>query len=119
MIYGHLGFPAMGTQGSAWATCAARVYMAAFLFVAIALEHRRRGDAHPHVPFTIEPRRLRRLIGLGFPAASQVTLEVGVFAAVTALAGKLDPVSLASHQIGDGGCVHVDRLARPASPDLV
>ncbi len=35
----------------------------------------------------------------GFPAASQVTLEVGVFAAATALAGKLDPVSSGSHQI--------------------
>jgi MATE family multidrug resistance protein len=36
---------------------------------------------------------------LGVPAASQVTLEVGVFAAVSALAGRLDPVSLGSHQI--------------------
>src|SRR5206468_8562856 len=29
----------------------------------------------------------------------QITLEVGVFAAVTALAATLDPISLASHQI--------------------
>ena len=43
--------------------------------------------------------RIKRLVALGFPAASQVTLEVGVFAAATALAGKLDPVSSGSHQI--------------------
>ena len=99
LIYGHIGFRAMGTQGSAWATCLARVYMAAFLFAAIAFEHRRRGETHPQVPFRIEAARMRRLIALGLPAASQITLEVGVFAAATALAGTLDPISLASHQI--------------------
>jgi MATE family multidrug resistance protein len=98
-IYGTLGAPALGVEGAAWATCVARVYMAAFLYGAILREHRRRGDAHPHVPFRIDLARVRRLLALGIPAASQVTLEVGVFAAVTALAGTLDPVSLASHQI--------------------
>ena len=42
---------------------------------------------------------MRRLIGLGLPAARQVTLEVGVFAAATALAGRLPPAALAAHQI--------------------
>ena len=46
-----------------------------------------------------EVARMRQLIALGLPAASQVTLEVGVFAAATALAGRLAPVALASHQI--------------------
>jgi MATE family multidrug resistance protein len=46
-----------------------------------------------------EIARLRQLVNLGFPAASQVTLEVGVFAAATALAGRLEPVSSGSHQI--------------------
>ena len=36
---------------------------------------------------------------LGFPAAMQMTLEVGVFAAASALAGRMLPVSLAAHQI--------------------
>jgi len=99
LIFGQLGAPALGVAGAAWATVIARVYMAAFLFVAIRREHRRRGDAHPHVPFALDPDRLRRLAALGLPAASQVTLEVGVFAAVSALAGRLDPVSLGAHQI--------------------
>ena len=42
---------------------------------------------------------MRRLLRLGLPAAGQVTLEVGVFAAATALAGRLAPASLAAHQI--------------------
>jgi MATE family multidrug resistance protein len=51
------------------------------------------------VSWRLEWRRLGRLMRLGFPAASQVTLEMGVFSAASALAGRLDAVSLASHQI--------------------
>ena len=99
LIWGHVGLPALGINGSAWATVGARVYMAAFLGVAIVREHRKRGDAHTRMPFAFDAGRVRRLLALGLPAASQVTLEVGVFAAVSALAGTLDPVSLGAHQI--------------------
>jgi MATE family multidrug resistance protein len=99
LIYGHLGLPALGVTGSAWATTAARIYMAAFLYVAIRVEHRNRGDRHPRVSSGIHWERIARLMALGFPAASQVALEVGVFAAATALAGQLDPVASGSHQI--------------------
>jgi multidrug resistance protein, MATE family len=99
LIYGNLGMPALGVEGSAWATTMARVYMAAFLYLAIRLEHGRRGHRHPQVDWAINPVRIGRLIALGFPAASQVALEVGVFAVATALAGRLDPVSSSAHQI--------------------
>jgi MATE family multidrug resistance protein len=99
LIYGNLGMPALGVVGSAWATTAARVYMAAFLYLAIRFEHQRRGHRYSHVDLGIDPARIRRLVTLGFPAASQVALEVGVFATATALAGRLDPVSSGSHQI--------------------
>jgi MATE family multidrug resistance protein len=98
-IYGNLGVPAFGVEGSAWATTMARLYMATFLFLAVRREHRRRGDAHPQVAYSLEWARMRRLLALGGPAASQITLEVGVFALVTALAARLDPISSASHQI--------------------
>jgi len=99
LIYGNLGMPALGVEGSAWATTIARVYMAAFLYLAIRGVHRRRGHRHPKVDLAFDPVRIRRLIGLGAPAASQVGLEVGVFAVATALAGRLDPVSSGAHQI--------------------
>ena len=99
LIWGHFGAPALGITGSAWATVGARIYLAAFLYFAIVFEHRRRGDAHPHVPFALDVSRVRQLFALGAPAAAQVTLEVGVFAAASFLAGRLDPVSLGSHQI--------------------
>ena len=99
LIYGRLGMPALGVTGSAWSTCIARVYMASCLFVVIRREHRRRGAAHPHVSFAVDAERLRRLLALGAPAASQITLEVGVFVLATGLAARLDAVSSASHQI--------------------
>jgi MATE family multidrug resistance protein len=43
--------------------------------------------------------RIRILSRLGLPAAGQILLEVGVFAAATAIIGRLDPVALAAHQV--------------------
>jgi MATE family multidrug resistance protein len=99
LIYGHFGMPALGVVGSAWATLIARVYMMAFLLGTIRRVHQQRGQAHPHVAFRPDRERLRQLVRLGFPAASQVTLEVGVFAASTALGGRLTPTAAAANQI--------------------
>ncbi len=94
LIFGHFGAPALGVAGAAWATVAARTVMACVLFATIV--HR---DAPRVMAGRIELSRIRRLLALGLPAASQVTLEVGVFAAATALAGRLAPAALAAHLI--------------------
>jgi multidrug resistance protein, MATE family len=99
LIYGHFGAPAMGVRGSAYATLAARIFMAAWLLVVIV-----RHEAHvtPRLrdtPPGLELSRVRRLFVLGFPAAGQVVLEVGVFTAATALAGRVSANALAAHQI--------------------
>ena len=113
LIFGHLGAPAMGVRGSAWATVVARIIMAGVLLAVILYRERsfvsawlRRGHGvtlaqpegrRPRSRIDMAP--MRRLLALGLPAASQVTLEVGVFAAATALAGRLAPAALAAHQI--------------------
>jgi multidrug resistance protein, MATE family len=100
LIYGHLGFPALGTTGAAWATVLSRIYMAAVLCLAIAAsDRRRRQDLAAETPRRVEWAAIRRLMALGGPAAFQILLEVGVFAAATALAGRLAPAALAAHQI--------------------
>jgi MATE family multidrug resistance protein len=116
-IYGRLGFPALGVSGSAVATLFARVYMFGVLVVAVWwYDKRRTAEAlgRPvdsstvalakveglwHVDRVFDVARLRRLIALGFPAASQLAAEVGVFVLATAMSGMLDPISSASHQI--------------------
>ena len=99
LINGHFGVPAMGVRGSAYATLAARIFMAAWLLIVIV-----RHEAHvtPRLrdtPLAIDLARLRRLFWLGFPAAGQTVLEVGVFSAATALVGRVSAEALAAHQI--------------------
>jgi MATE family multidrug resistance protein len=100
LIFGRWGFPALGVAGSAWSTVIARVAMAAVLF-GIILRHERvdqfgLGD----ISFLeFEWDRIGRLVKLGTPAALQITAEVGVFGAVAALAGRIDPIALAAHQV--------------------
>ena len=99
LIFGHWGFPALGVAGAAWATLIARLYMSAVLLIAIILYDRWRVSDIPALVAHLQRASFNRLLRLGFPAASTVALEVGVFASATALAGKLDPISAASHQI--------------------
>lgn len=98
LIYGNLGAPALGVAGAAWATVLSRVAMAGFLLGAI-LYQEREGAAGVFQGVRLQAACFRRLLALGLPAASQLTLEVGAFAAATALAGRLAPASLAAHQI--------------------
>ena len=95
LIHGNLGAPALGVDGAGWATCISRAYMVIVLAAAVAgLGFR------PRTPFAgVTIAGLRRILGLGWPAATQATLEYGAFAAVTMLAGRLDPSTLAAHQI--------------------
>jgi MATE family multidrug resistance protein len=99
LIYGRLGFPAMGAAGAGWATFASSWYMAVFLLGVILLLDREEGTGLLRTPRTFERARIARLVGLGGPAALQLALEVGVFATATALAGRLAPADLAAHHI--------------------
>jgi multidrug resistance protein, MATE family len=99
LVFGHLGFRAMGTVGSGWSTCIARTYMAAVLLgYCVYYEWRfktglRNVRRWPHMP------RVWRVLKLGFPAAMQLGLEVTIFAVATALIARLGAVPLAGHQI--------------------
>jgi multidrug resistance protein, MATE family len=99
LIYGHLGMPALGVAGSAWATVLARVYLFVVLLLAARHYDRLRDSGLATVSRRVSVDRLRKLWRLGLPAASQISIEVAAFAAATALAGRLDPISSASHQL--------------------
>jgi len=96
-IYGHWGFRAYGVPGSGWSTCVARLYMAGVLVA--ALLYKRKQFRLFATRLRVDIGRIGRLLALGFPAATQILLEVGVFSTVTAICGKLGAVSLAGHQI--------------------
>jgi MATE family multidrug resistance protein len=99
LIYGHLGFPAMGITGSGWSTCAARVYMALFLGITLWRVESKRPSASRWRAARVDLDRIWTLLKLGAPAATQILCEIGAFSAATALAAKLGPVPLAGHEI--------------------
>jgi len=99
LIYGHLGFSAMGVRGSALSTVVARVGMAVALIGFAWRYERKRG--HPLFRHWAGPQldRIRALIRLGLPAAGQIVMEVGAWNTATLSAGWLTPIALATHQI--------------------
>lgn len=99
LIYGHMGFRAYGIEGSAVSTILSRIYMAGYLAAAILLHERRRPTGLLRARPRIDWARIREMLQIGLPAASQILLEVGAFSAATVIAGRLTPVALAAHQI--------------------
>lgn len=86
--------PAMGVAGAAIATVVcAFVQLAIVLAAAMAIE----------VPAPVDHRPDRREMGeafrVGLPVGLQMGAEVGVFALVALLAGRLGPLQLAAHQV--------------------
>jgi MATE family multidrug resistance protein len=96
-IFGHLGMPAMGAVGAAWATAAARWLMAALLAIS-AWRHFHRYVLPLRADALLVPA-LWRMLAIGIPIGVHVMLEYGVFGVVGLLMGWLGPVQMAGHQI--------------------
>ena len=99
LVLGNLGAPKMGAEGSGWATCISRSYMAAALAI-VVLRHLRR-EERPATKYSARPdaRRIHELVALGLPIAGQIGIEVAVFAFVAILVGRISAVALAANQI--------------------
>jgi len=97
LIFGHLGAPALGVPGSAWATTLSRWLLVAILFV----------QARRRLTPLVRPMRreiwqaapLGRMLRLGLPIGAQMFLEFGAFALVALMMGWLGTRSMAGHQI--------------------
>jgi MATE family multidrug resistance protein len=99
LIYGHLGFRAMGITGSGWSTCMARAYMAFCLAITLLWVESKRLRHRWVGTLRIDVRRMSALLKLGAPAATQILCEIGAFSAATALCARLGPVPLPGHEI--------------------
>jgi MATE family multidrug resistance protein len=99
LIYGNLGAPALGVEGAGWATCFSRAYLALALLGYVLYHEQRYQMGLARAAWLPDLARIKRILALGFPAAGQMLAEIGVFALATAIIGRLDKASLASHQI--------------------
>jgi multidrug resistance protein, MATE family len=103
-VFGHLGAPALGATGAAWATTlsgwAMLAGLSAYVFGNRSLQCFRVRVRHE----SFDARLLGRLFRLGAPVGTQYGMEVGVFAAAGVLMGWFGKVPLAAHQVALNLC---------------
>jgi len=99
LIYGHLGVPRLGLTGAGISTLTSRTLGAVVIFAWLRLDPAMR-EAWPRrwlAPVSWD--RVRRMLGVGLPAAGCLLFEGGAFGAATVMMGWLGAASLAAHQI--------------------
>lgn len=94
LIYGALGFPALGVEGCGYATAASRWFMLIVLVVGVLPELRRWWPAR--LPAG-EAVKIVGLLGIGVPLSLQIGLEVWAFQAAGIMMGWLGETELAAH----------------------
>jgi len=98
LIFGNLGFPALGLTGAGVATLVARI----FQMVVIGwwmIRSDRLGVVRQAVRRTAWRRKTRELFCRGLPVAGQDVLEGGSFALGTLMLGWISAVALAANQV--------------------
>jgi MATE family multidrug resistance protein len=96
LVYGNLGVPAFGVQGSGWATCLSRIYMTLILAGAIIGAE---GRVLRMINWRPDWKRIAELFKLGGPAALQLAVEISVWAVTALLISRLGPLPAAAHNV--------------------
>ena len=95
LVFGYGGLPALGAAGAALATVAGTILQLGIVAAAVR-RIRVPGAASLH---RWNGSDIRRAYQVGWPVALQMAAEVGIFALVGVLAGRLGTLDLAAHQV--------------------
>ena len=99
LIFGHLGFPAMGIAGAAWATLAAAILQAIILLVWM-LRPAFHNKFQTRTAWRLDTKRMARLLWYGLPAGVQHTADILAFTIFTlVLVGRFGTIQLAAHNL--------------------
>ena len=99
LIYGNLGFPALGLAGAGYATLLTRVAMAAGLCWYVFTKARFRPFVQGFSLFKNDRRQVEVIIKKGLPSGFQHFFEISAFAGAAIIVGWLGTKPLAAHQI--------------------
>jgi putative MATE family efflux protein len=98
LIYGHLGMPALGAVGSAWATFLARL-TGALLLLGVLWRGRNGVSISGHGTWRPQPGVAGQVLRIGLPAALEEVLIIGAFATLTPIVAGLGTVALAAQRV--------------------
>ncbi|MGL4287503.1 MAG: MATE family efflux transporter [Phreatobacter sp.] len=99
LIYGHLGFPALGLKGAGLATASAMVVLMSGLVVVVSLDRRFRGYRLFRDLWRPDLKRLAEIWRLGLPIGMAQAFETSIFYASAMMMGLLGATALAAHAI--------------------
>jgi MATE family multidrug resistance protein len=99
LVFGHLGAPALGLEGSALASVITALFSFAAYVVAIRLDRRLRRYRLFGNWWRPEWQRLRELVRTGAPVAFTILAEAGLFSGAAFLMGLIGASELAGHAI--------------------
>jgi MATE family multidrug resistance protein len=99
LVFGHLGLPAMGMMGSAWATLMARGLMAVAMAIYVLRAKRLRAEREAVTSWLPVRATVARVVDLGAPIGVQMALEVGAFGLSLLMAGWLGVTTEAAHKV--------------------
>lgn len=99
LIFGHLGFDAMGLMGSAWASVITNIAMVAAYAAVIAWDRRLRRYALLGRWWRFDSERFHDLVRIGLPIAGTIIAEGGLFTSAAFLMGRIGEVELAAHAL--------------------
>jgi len=98
-VFGRLGAPALGLEGSALASVVTALFMLAAYVVAICTDRRLRRYHLFGNWWRTEWPRFFELLRTGLPVAATILAEAGLFSSAAFLMGLLGPSQLAGHTI--------------------
>lgn len=98
-VFGNLGAPALGLEGSALASVLTALFVLASYLVAIAADRRLRRFRILGNFWRPEWDRLRQLLLLGTPVMMIIIAEAGLFSAAALLMGRIGASELAGHTV--------------------
>ncbi|MFC6999788.1 MATE family efflux transporter [Rufibacter roseus] len=99
LIFGKLGFPAMGLIGAAWSTLVSRILMAVLMGGFVIFFPRFKRYRNYLKKQSLSWAHMYRMFKIGMPISLQMIFEMGAFSFSAIMIGWLGATDLAAHQI--------------------